>query len=146
MSAKKPAPKKPRKAPTAKRVAELRAKLVADPNTAGIAEHVGMSLDDYVKQVMSFIENPALEPELYIVQDKDLRAQGYEPPDGKAMISYLKEVKELLDVTEVSKFTDKKPKKVELDAKVEQLDEEYSSPGLKTLLEKELRGKRGGKT
>lgn len=143
MTAKKAASKK---APSPQKIAAIKKKLLADPNTAGIAKNVGLSLDDYVKQVMSFVANPALEPELYIVKDKDLRKHGFEPPDPSAIIHYLKEAKELIEVTEVSKFTDKKKKKVELDSKVEQLDEEYSSPGLKSLLEKELRGKRSGKT
>lgn len=147
MTAKKPAAKaKSKKAPSPKKVAELKAKLLADPNTAGIAQNVGLSLDDYVAQVMRFIENPGLQPELYIVKDSDLKAQGFEVPDQKEILAYIKETKEVLEVTEVSKFTDKKVKKVELDSKVEQLDEEYSSPGLKKALEKELRGKRGGKT
>ena len=138
--------KVPRERPGPKKLAQLEAKLRADSNTEQIATGVGLSLEEYVKQVMLFVANPEAEPEIYAVEDEELRKAGIEPPDPGAMISYLREAQELLEVSEVSKFTDKKKKKVELDSGARQLDEEFSDPGLKAALDSQLRGKRGGRT
>jgi hypothetical protein len=61
----------------------IRKKVLADPNTAEIAKNLGVSLEEYVNQVVHYVLHPNEDPSVYIVEDEDLRAMGYEPPSGE---------------------------------------------------------------
>ena len=140
-----------RKPPTAMKLAALRAKLLADPHTPLIAFNVGLLVEDYANKVMHFVANPTEGPELYLVDDDDLRAQGFVPPDTAAVIRYLKQAQEMIEAGSVSKLRarKKKKKKVEINSKAKALEEMFANPGLKELLDNSpkdpLPGKRGRK-
>jgi hypothetical protein len=138
---KKPAAKpKPKKSPEA-----LRKQLMEDPNTKGIAKNLGVSLEDYVNQVLHFVAHPNEEPSLYVVEDADLRGMGLEPPDEAAIGKFVMEAASVASAADATEYTDPKKKLVSIDnlppvqaiGKTDKkLDEE---------LKKQLRGKRGGK-
>jgi hypothetical protein len=72
MSQQKPRLKKP--------VEQVRAELLADPDTKRIADSVNMELKAYVELVLDYAQNPDKQPVLSIASDEDLRAAGYEAP------------------------------------------------------------------
>lgn len=69
---------------------DLRATLLADPNTAKLAAALKMELDDYVKLVVHFATTGA-EPQLMVVTDAELERLGHRPPDVKQMGAFLTE-------------------------------------------------------
>jgi len=77
MSHKKPGPPLP--------IENVRAKLLADPDTRRIARDVGMELEEYVELVLQYLRNPQQEPQLYVAPDEELRAAGYNPPSSEAV-------------------------------------------------------------
>jgi hypothetical protein len=88
------------KPPAASPEAEaLRKKILGDPNTAKIAENLGVPLEDYVNQVLHFALHPNEEPQLYVVEDAALRQMGYEPPDAEAMGQYIVEAATLAEAS-----------------------------------------------
>lgn len=60
--------------------AELRAKILADPNVAKIAASLEMSLDEFVNTIGYYLNNPGVEPAFLMVSDENLRKMGVEPP------------------------------------------------------------------
>jgi hypothetical protein len=78
----------------------IRSRLLEDPNTPKLAEQLGVPLEEYVKQVMHFVQNPHEEPQLLIVNDEDLRAMGYEPPSAETLSRVLDEAVALAGLTE----------------------------------------------
>jgi hypothetical protein len=97
------------KTPTKKKIprepAAIRRALLEDPNTAAIAEKLGVPLEEYLQQVIHFAMNPDVEPTLYIVPDKDLRAMGLEPPDPTKMGRFLTESVAVLKAADSTGFT-----------------------------------------
>ncbi|MFY0577335.1 hypothetical protein ACN28S_26140 [Cystobacter fuscus] len=88
----------------------LRSRLLKDPNTPKLAEQLGVPLEEYVKQVMHFVQNPHEEPQLLVVGDEDLRAMGHEPPSAEALSRILDEAVALAGLTQTTDFTPaKKP-------------------------------------
>jgi hypothetical protein len=88
----------------------IRSRLLQDPNTPKLAEQLGVPLEEYVQQVMYFVQNPHEEPQLLVVEDEDLRAMGHEPPSAEALDRILDEAVALADLTERTDFTPaKKP-------------------------------------
>ncbi|MBL8918176.1 MAG: hypothetical protein JNJ54_04910 [Myxococcaceae bacterium] len=65
--------------------AELRAKILADPNVAKIAKELGKDLDEYVNTIGYYINNPGTEPGFLVVDDDDLRKMGVEPPTAEQL-------------------------------------------------------------
>lgn len=65
--------------------AELRAKILADPNVAQMAAALEMSLDEFVNQIGYYINNPGAEPAFLVVSDENLRKMGVEPPSAEAI-------------------------------------------------------------
>lgn len=53
--------------------AELRAKILADPNVAKIAKELEMDLDEFVNTVGYYMNNPGTEPAFLVVKDEDLK-------------------------------------------------------------------------
>ncbi|OJH41578.1 hypothetical protein [Cystobacter ferrugineus] len=81
MSQKKPGPQLP--------IENIRAKLLADPDTRRIARDVGMELEDYVEMVLHYLRNPEQEPQVYVAPDEELRAAGYDPPSSEEVGQFL---------------------------------------------------------
>jgi len=65
--------------------AELRAKILADPNVAKMAEELEMDLDEFVNTVGYYMNNPGVEPAFLVVSDENLRKMGVEPPTAEAI-------------------------------------------------------------
>lgn len=65
--------------------AELRAKILADPNVAKIAAELQMDLDTFVNTVGYYMNNKGVEPAFLVVSDENLRKMGVEPPSAEAI-------------------------------------------------------------
>lgn len=65
--------------------AELRAKILADPNIAKMAAELEMDLDTFVNTVGYYMNNPGVEPAFLVVSDENLRKMGVEPPSAEAL-------------------------------------------------------------
>ncbi|WP_224361786.1 hypothetical protein [Hyalangium versicolor] len=65
--------------------AELRKKILADPNVAKIAAELEMDLDEFVNTVGYYMNNPGVEPAFLVVSDENLRKMGVEPPTYEAI-------------------------------------------------------------
>lgn len=143
-----PAPKKKKKPIDLDR---LKAELMENTETIGIARELGIPLEEYVGRVLHFVANPDAEPQMLVVEDKDLLAAGFEVPDAKEMLQFAKDqVKVLEEAGEVSAYKKSEKKKVDLGTRRTTTgDEEVSKAGgnreLKEELEKELRKGRGRK-
>ncbi len=95
---------------------EIRKKVLADPNTAQIAEKLGVSLDEYVNQVVFFVLNPNAEPSLYVVEDEDLRSMGEKPSTEDEVGQYLMEAIAIAKAanTSTTEYSEAKKKLVEM--------------------------------
>lgn len=65
--------------------AELRAKILSDPNVAKIAAELEMDLEEFVNTVGYYMNNPGVEPAFAVVSDENLRKMGVEPPSEEAI-------------------------------------------------------------
>jgi hypothetical protein len=65
--------------------AELRAKILTDPNIAKMAAELEMDLDTFVNTVGYYMNNPGVEPAFLVVSDENLRKMGVEPPSAEAI-------------------------------------------------------------
>ena len=65
--------------------AELRAKILADPNVAKMAAELEMDLEVFVNTVGYYMNNPGVEPAFLVVSDENLRKMGVEPPTAEAI-------------------------------------------------------------
>jgi hypothetical protein len=101
-------PDKPKAPPSAEQLAQLKKKVLADPNTKKLAETVKMPLEEYVETVMKYLANPSLEPQVYVAEDADLKRFGYTPPDPQKIAAYINEHAEAQEVSmkSKSKFAD----------------------------------------
>ena len=131
---------------TAPDAATIKAKLLADPNTKAIAEKIGVDLNEYVDQVVFFVQNPKADPQLYVVEDEDLRKLGMEPPDEEEMGRYVMEVAQLATATEKTDYQGKKKELVSINDLPPVAETRPTDEKLKEELEKQLRGRRGGKS
>jgi hypothetical protein len=78
----------------------LRKRVLEDPHSEQIAQHLGVSLTEYVDRVVHYVLHPKEQPSLYIVEDKDLRAMGLEPPEPEAMGRFVMEATSLTTNTQ----------------------------------------------
>src|SRR5438132_2881511 len=92
--------------PSPEKLAQMKKRVVDDPNTHEIAKQLKMSSDEYVALVMKFLANPKLEPQVYVAEDADLRAAGFEPPDINKIAAFINEIVEANEITNTSKFAD----------------------------------------
>jgi hypothetical protein len=131
------------KTPASPESEALRKKILADPNTAKIAENLGVPLEDYVNQVLHFALHPDEEPNVYVVEDAALRQMGYEPPDAEAMGQYIVEAATLAEASSPqSGFVDEAKKKpVQLQASQGSAAPEKEDPQLKADLDKRIAGR-----
>ncbi len=66
--------------------AELKAKILADPNVAKIAAELEMELDEFVNTVGYYMNNPGVEPAFLVVSDDNLKKHlGVTPPTAEAI-------------------------------------------------------------
>jgi hypothetical protein len=93
----------------------VRKRVLSDPNTAKIAKELNIPLEDYVTQVVYFVLHPEADPDMLLVEDQDLRAQGHTPPKQSEMLAYLKEAVAVVEASGATGFDDAKKKKVSLD-------------------------------
>jgi hypothetical protein len=61
-------------------VEQVRAELLADPDTKKIAEAMRMDLKAYVELVLDYAQNPDKEPQLKVASQEELAAAGYDAP------------------------------------------------------------------
>ena len=86
---------------------QVRAKVLEDPNTAKIAAELKVSLEEYVQRVIFFATNPGAEPELFIMRDEDVVANGGTVPDIADAVRVIDQQYELVNGTQVSRFESK---------------------------------------
>lgn len=61
--------------------AELRAKIMADPNVAKVAASLGTPIEEFINQIGFFYNNPDTQPALAIASDEDIKKlTGNDPP------------------------------------------------------------------
>ncbi|WP_224247999.1 hypothetical protein [Hyalangium gracile] len=95
--------------------AELRAKILSDPNVAKIAAELEMSLDEFVNTVGYYLNNPGVEPAFLVVSDENLRKMGVEPPTAEAIEANVRASVEAIKAGQApSGFDDQRKKAVEL--------------------------------
>lgn len=75
--------------PTNEELERIAAKVMADPNTAKIAEQLGVPLEEYVQSVVTFIADPKAEPEFVTISDENLKKMGAPPPSIEEMTAYV---------------------------------------------------------
>ena len=124
----------------------LKKKLLDDPNTAKLAETLGLPLEDYVKLVLHYATTGD-QPQFFVVPDEDLRKLGYEPPDPKAMSAYLVEAVATIFAQEGTAFTDERKGPVSLgELPAQAAPADAADPDLKKQVDAEVLSQRGGKT
>lgn len=70
--------------------AELRTKILSDPNVKKMAETLQVPLEEFVNQIGYYFNNPGVEPTFAVVDDDDLRKMGVEPPSEAALEANVK--------------------------------------------------------
>lgn len=125
---------------------EIRKKVLADPNTAQIAEKLGVPLEEYVEGVVHFAMNPQELPEYVGVTDEVLKEKFGLPPtpkDAEIIAIFDREV-EFATVAEKTDYRDPKQKLVDL-PEAPSAETRTEDAKLKEDLQKQLLGKKGGK-
>ena len=120
--------------------AAIKARVLADPNTAKIAAEFGVSVDEYADQVVHYALNPKADPEMVVAEDEDLRAAGFEVPDEQAMAQYLIDTVSTVDAAEGDGFRAAQKKAVDLGEQQAVPDGSGASEALTESLKKQLRG------
>ena len=120
--------------------ATLRARVLADPNTARIAADLGVPLDEYVEQVVHYALNPTEDPEMVAADDEDLAAVGFSVPDEDAMGQYLVDAVATADAAHGDGFRASTPGAVNLGATQGAGSDRAADPALAADLKKHLRG------
>lgn len=123
----------------------IRRALLEDPNTAGIAKSLGVSLEDYIEQVIRFAMNPKAEPIVSVLKPEIIREKGGVVPDGEAMGKYLVEAVAVAKVAHTTEFADPKAEKVELSGKDTAQPTDKTDAELKAQIDKQLRANRPSK-
>jgi hypothetical protein len=72
-------------------VEALRKKVLSNENTAAIARNLGVSVEVYTNRVVHFLLHPQQEPEIYVVEEADLRSMGLPPPDAEELGRFVTE-------------------------------------------------------
>ena len=65
--------------------AELKAKILSDPNVAKLAAELGMPLDEYVNTIGYYMNNPGVEPAFLVVSDENLKKMGVDAPTNEQL-------------------------------------------------------------
>lgn len=67
----------------------VRAELLKDADTKRIAKAVGMELEAYVELVLQYAQDKDKEPVLQIVEDEELKANGFSAPSTEEVAKFL---------------------------------------------------------
>jgi hypothetical protein len=95
--------------------AELRAKILSDPNVAKMAAEFEMDLEEFVNTVGYYMNNPGVEPAFLVVSDENLRKMGVEPPTAEAIEANVRASVEAIKAGQApSGFEDARKKGVDL--------------------------------
>lgn len=65
--------------------AELRAKILGDPNVPKMAAELEMPLEEFVKTIGYYMNNEGTEPAFLVVSDENLKKMGVNPPTQEAL-------------------------------------------------------------
>ena len=116
--------------------AELRAKILADPNVAKMAAELEMDLEVFVNTVGYYMNNPGVEPAFLVVSDENLRKMGVEPPTAEAIEANVRASVEAFKAGQgTSGFEDPRKKTVDLAAQGGKAVE-TKDPGLEDAVKK----------
>lgn len=117
--------------------AELRAKILADPNVPKLAASLGLSVDEFVNQIGYFLNNPDTEPLFAVVKDDDLRKMGVEPPSAEAIEANVRASVAAIKAGQApSGFEDVKKPAVEISTASGQALPSASNPELEAVVKK----------
>lgn len=125
--------------------ADVLAQVLADPNTEVIAQSLGLSVDEYARQVVHFILHPTQPPHVMVLSAAALQSRGQTPIDPKEVLAYVTQSAEMAG--ERSGFTQPSKPKVTLDqVRVgEGVDVAKADPKLKDDVAQQLRKNRNKK-
>lgn len=91
---------------TQDQIAQLRAKVAADPRTTAIAKALNLSVQDYAGLVAHF-KVTGEEPQFMLVGDEVLRQHGCTPPTAARVESFLRGEKKVIEASgRTSSFDD----------------------------------------
>lgn len=120
--------------------AELRAKILADPNVAKMAAELQMDLDEFVNTVGYYMNNPGVEPAFLVVSDENLRKMGVEPPSAEAIEDNVRESVEAIKAGKVgqarSGFEEPRKRTMDLSGQGGEGVKTKAEPGLDDALKK----------
>ncbi|MBN1205306.1 MAG: hypothetical protein JXB05_10310 [Myxococcaceae bacterium] len=118
--------------------AELRAKILADPNVAKIAAELEMDVEEFVNNVGYYMNNPGVEPAFLVVSDENLRKMGVEPPTAEAIEANVRASVEAFKAGQApSGFDDPRKKVVDLSGQGSQAVQAKADPGLEDEVKKD---------
>ncbi len=118
--------------------AELRAKILADPNIAKMAAELEMDLDTFVNTVGYYMNNPGVEPAFLVVSDENLRKLGVEPPSAEAIEANVRASVEAIKAGQSpSGFDEPRKKAVEMSSLGGEPVKIKADPGLENAVKKE---------
>lgn len=126
---------------------EIRKKVLADPNTAKIAQTLGVPLEEYVEGVVHFAMNPEQLPEYVVVTDEVLKEKfGLGPtPKVEEILKTFDTNLELATISNRTDFSGPKAKLVDLPNATDAGTPQGADRALQEDLQKQLMGKKGGK-
>jgi hypothetical protein len=117
--------------------AELRAKILADPNIAKMAAELEMDLDTFVNTVGYYMNNPGIEPAFLVVSDENLRKMGVEPPSAEAIEANVRASVEAIKAGQApSGFEEPRKKAVDMSSQGGEPLKPKADPGLEDAVKK----------
>lgn len=119
--------------------AELRAKILADPNVAKVAAQLGTPLEEYVNQIAYYFNNPDTVPALAQASDEDIKKlTGNDAPTFEQIEAAAKAANDAFMAGQApSGFDDKKKNTLEMPATGgEQVKTEKADPALQDAIKK----------
>jgi hypothetical protein len=125
----------------------IRTALLADPNVAELAKTIGVSIDDYIEQVIHFAMNPGADPQLGVLTAEGFAEAGLPPPPTDDQIGrYLIDALQVHNATNGSEFSEARQEVVDLGKNPKDSEPiEKTDEKLKEALQKELLSKRANR-
>jgi hypothetical protein len=124
--------------------AELRTKILADPNVAKMAATLEVSVDELVNQIGYFMNNPGAEPAFMVVSDENLKKFGIEAPTPEAIEANIRKTIEAMKVAEAPSGFDAAPAKKGIDLNAKGPDQAAPAKADPKLAEELRRSRSGG--